>query len=239
MATAPVKSQPLHNFSLPPLLKWGHKSHVNPNHRYRRPADATAERHRSPPQEQEEEQDSENGAGLENAKVAIGSRREEGSEFAFAPCSSRRQEGTVLEGEALEVQAEESATKPWNLRPRRPVVKAAVEIGGVSRNGESEEKAPKVSESTALEETENLPKSMRLRGYSEGQGLERREKRRLWIALSREEIEEDVFSMTGSRPARRPKRRPKTVQKQLDNIFPGLYLAGATADSYRVYIAPK
>lgn len=61
------------------------------------------------------------------------------------------------------------------------------------------------------------------------------EKRKLWISLSKEEIEEDVYSLTGSRPSRRPKKRPRTVQKQLDNAFPGLYLVGLSIDSYRVH----
>lgn len=61
------------------------------------------------------------------------------------------------------------------------------------------------------------------------------EKRKLWISLSKDEIEEDVYSLTGSRPSRRPKKRPRTLQKQLDNVFPGLYLVGLSIDSYRVH----
>lgn len=76
------------------------------------------------------------------------------------------------------------------------------------------------------------PKSVRLRGFAE-EG-ERKEKRRFWLSLSKEEIEEDIFVMTGSRPARRPRKRPKNEQKQLDIVFPGLWLVGLTADAYRV-----
>ncbi|KAL9999641.1 hypothetical protein Hdeb2414_s0468g00900071 [Helianthus debilis subsp. tardiflorus] len=43
-------------------------------------------------------------------------------------------------------------------------------------------------------------------------------KRKLWISLSKEEIEEDVYALTGSKPARRPKKRNKTVQKQVDGF---------------------
>ncbi|CAN1748339.1 hypothetical protein LINPERHAP1_LOCUS3376 [Linum perenne] len=53
-----------------------------------------------------------------------------------------------------------------------------------------------------------------------------------------EEIEEDIFILTGSRPARRPKKRAKNVQKLLDNIFPGLWLVGNTVDSYRIAETP-
>ncbi|OMO59609.1 hypothetical protein CCACVL1_24731 [Corchorus capsularis] len=83
------------------------------------------------------------------------------------------------------------------------------------------------------------PKSMRLRGLAENGAVgEKKEKRKFWIALSKDEIEEDIFVMTGSRPARRPKKRPKNVQKLLDGVFPGLWLVGASADAYRVADAP-
>ncbi|CAM8886511.1 unnamed protein product [Rhodiola kirilowii] len=65
-----------------------------------------------------------------------------------------------------------------------------------------------------------------------------KEKAKLWISLSKEEIEEDIFILTGSRPARRPKRRPKTVQKQLDMVFPGLTLLGTTADTFKIPDSP-
>lgn len=67
----------------------------------------------------------------------------------------------------------------------------------------------------------------------------KKKKRKFWISLSREEIEEDVYSLTGSRPARRPKKRPKAVQKLVDTVFPGLYLVGLTVDSYRVHESLK
>ncbi|CAL0331164.1 unnamed protein product [Lupinus luteus] len=41
-------------------------------------------------------------------------------------------------------------------------------------------------------------------------------KNKLWIALSKEENEEDIFAMTGTRRHRRPTERPKNVQKQMD-----------------------
>ncbi|KAI7987212.1 hypothetical protein LOK49_LG13G01510 [Camellia lanceoleosa] len=278
MATAPVKSQPLHNFSLS-FLKWGHKNQMNSNHRFRRPSDTmlwdspppqAVENHRSSPSEQES--DGGGGSGFknesENPKLGVGSRSAQRNRFSFASCSLQKQQATVFEnGEDVDrekekvwndvVEGDESVAKPWNLRPRKAVSKAAVEIGGVSRNGEFQESAQQ-------QQTDNLPKSMRLRGFVEGQGSE---KRKFWIALSREEIEEDVYAMTGSRPARRPKKRPKTVQKQVDvreidllllllvlmfdrlfvfclmfdwssqNVFPGLYLAGVSADYYRVHEA--
>ncbi|KAI3693870.1 hypothetical protein L1987_76825 [Smallanthus sonchifolius] len=64
-------------------------------------------------------------------------------------------------------------------------------------------------------------------------------KRKFSITLSRDEIEEDIFSFTRSKPSRRPKKRPRSVQKQLDTLFPGLWLGSITADSYKVSEAPQ
>ncbi|KAM7512161.1 hypothetical protein LguiB_011036 [Lonicera macranthoides] len=59
------------------------------------------------------------------------------------------------------------------------------------------------------------------------------------LSLSREGIEEDIFSMTGSRMSRNPKKRPKAVQKQRDNLFPGTSLALVTPDAYKVHDASQ
>jgi hypothetical protein len=36
------------------------------------------------------------------------------------------------------------------------------------------------------------------------------------VALTAEEVEEDVYALTGARPRRRPRKRPRAVQRQLD-----------------------
>ncbi|KAK3420731.1 hypothetical protein EUGRSUZ_J02648 [Eucalyptus grandis] len=56
------------------------------------------------------------------------------------------------------------------------------------------------------------PKSVRSRGFV-GEGERKEKKRKFWISLSKEEIEDDIFIMTGFRPAWRPRRRPKNEQK--------------------------
>ncbi|GFZ16536.1 hypothetical protein Acr_25g0009450 [Actinidia rufa] len=227
MATAPVKSNPLYNLSLP-LLRWGHKNQINTNHRYRRPFE-TAEHRGSPPSEQDSvvRGASRNESDSENRNLEAGSR----NRFSFASCFSQKEQSqlAVLErerGEVVgerekekvvelrdEVKGEESVAKPWNLRPRKAIAKDVAAIGRVSKNGEVLETPLTLREITELPSAENLPKSTRLRGFAEGHGSE---KRKFWIALSREEIEEDVYAMTGSKPARRPKKRPKNIQKQLD-----------------------
>lgn len=216
-APAPVKSQPLHNFSLP-FLKWGGtgKNHTNANNnnRCRRPSDHASEPDSEP----------------DSRPHRVGSRTAR-NRFGLPSCSNRQQQQQTppphdeTDDEAGErkrdaddgVGAEETVQKPWNLRPRKPMLpKSAFEIGaGASRNnnnnngGESLEVGNNNGENPA-------PKSLRLRGFADTQCVEKKEKRKFWIALSREEIEEDIFVMTGSRPARRPRKRPKTVQKQMD-----------------------
>ncbi|KAA8522196.1 hypothetical protein F0562_012869 [Nyssa sinensis] len=133
-----------------------------------------------------------------------------------APVLERENNDVDREKVCDEIEVEESVAKPWNLRPRKAVSKVTIEIGGVPKNGELQETSPAAATIPGVLQTENLPKSLRLRGFAEGQGSEKKEKRKFWISLSREEIEEDVYAMTGSKPARRPKKRPKNVQKQLD-----------------------
>lgn len=217
MATAPVKS-PLHNFPLP-FLKWGSgKNHTNNNHRCRRPVSAES----SPvggDHHCEHDADSRNESETEAGRPSRTAR----NRLAFSSCSaaekSQKQESNESEevrddvkpgGEA---EAEEDAVqKPWNLRPRKG---ATLKSSIGARVGELQEPEGQLQQQQQGEVGQ--PKSLRLRGMADSQGgAERKEKRKFWIALSREEIEEDVFAMTGSRPSRRPKKRPKNVQKQLD-----------------------
>ncbi|KAK4364457.1 hypothetical protein RND71_015815 [Anisodus tanguticus] len=215
MATAPVKSQPLHYFSIP-QLKWGtNKTHTTTNHRDSPPStaifDGGSDSDKLPPRlatdpngEDEHEQ--------EEPDVDGGSS---------SPCSSEKQKQDLQEKEE-KMGCEEGEVKLWNLRTRSKGVETVslkkVEMG--------------------VETSHHIQRSQRLKDNNnnnlDGRGGVGSGKRKLWISLSKEEIEEDVYSMTGSRPSRRPKKRSKIVQKQLDNAFPGLYLVGLTADSFRV-----
>ncbi|KAK1297856.1 hypothetical protein QJS10_CPB14g00370 [Acorus calamus] len=123
-------------------------------------------------------------------------------------------------------------SKPWNLRTRRTACK------GNPR--------PPSPPPTAPAENHHLPWSLRLRGLaaasgggSEAMGEAKKERPRFSVSLTREEIEEDVFGLTGSKPSRRPKKRPKSVRKQLDMIFPGLWLTEVTPEIYKVADAPR
>ncbi|KAL0373451.1 UNVERIFIED_CONTAM: hypothetical protein Sradi_3260800 [Sesamum radiatum] len=121
-------------------------------------------------------------------------------------------------------------TKTWNLRPRKPIRRSLNVTGGTVKNN-----------GLAMPEKNKAQSPMSLNNRSgenegNGGGGEKKEKRKLSIsvALSKEEIEEDIFALTGSKPARRPKKRAKNIQKQVDSVFPGLWLVSITADSYKV-----
>lgn len=108
-----------------------------------------------------------------------------------------------------ETEAAAPALPPWKLRTRRrPKPKMA---------------APSASMSP--------PPHERRPSRACAEALDRA---RFSVTLTSEEIEEDIYSVTGARPRRRPRRRPRPVQKQLDMLFPGSWLSEITAETYRV-----
>jgi len=126
-------------------------------------------------------------------------------------------------------ESDEPAPKKWNLRPRKPAPKRPNSDGG----------APEAAGAPA-QDTKTQPlvhaEPSRARNGTDAKVSEKRPK--LSISLSKEEIEEDIFVFTGSKPARRPKKRAKNVQNQLDNVFPGLWLGSITVEAYKVTDAP-
>lgn len=113
-------------------------------------------------------------------------------------------------------EADEFGPKVWNLRPRKPPPTKKRSIGnsgGVlkSCNGGSlpENKAQGTVRTEAIRSRNGVDAKIAT--------IERKEKKpRLSISLSKLEIDEDIYALTGSKPSRRPKKRAKNVQKQLD-----------------------
>ncbi|KAK6119308.1 hypothetical protein DH2020_046950 [Rehmannia glutinosa] len=128
--------------------------------------------------------------------------------------------------------------KIWNLRPRKPKCKTQNVTVGAEKGNASKMPEKNKAQSPWTNTNKSGEKEQKC---SSGSGEkkeknEKKEKRKMSIsiALSKEEIEEDIFALTGSKPARRPKKRSKNIQKQVDFAFPGLWLVSITPDSYKV-----
>ncbi|XP_058091494.1 uncharacterized protein LOC131237630 [Magnolia sinica] len=229
---------PLHNFSLP-FLKWGNQRLLrcmksNPNRpipavspdRRSPPSDAESVDHTSPnrsssfhkpstPSAHEKLRDLPTDDGIEKIRAKLMDHlRTAADRIRYKVPEDGEEESTSAAAAAAAASA--SALRPWNLRTRRAACKAPVEIG--SRSGGSL-RLRSLATAGAVQDVEKKKE---------------KERRKFSISLSRDEIEEDFFVITGSKPARRPKKRAKIVQRQLDGVFPGFWLSEITADTYRV-----
>ncbi|KAF2315418.1 hypothetical protein GH714_039156 [Hevea brasiliensis] len=230
MASSTLKShQPLHNFPLQDL-KWS-MNHTN-NHRFRKFAADSS--HKSP------QRDTAESDGVKTGNyVASPDRVTEKSEKKLGPSdtavdnsdrkskifirirtnSSKCADDSVDAGDQTSVvdDAEETITKTWNLRPRRAVIKASDGNGGV----------PKICGAVALEtkaQEPSRPELTRSRNTNDAKVAEKKEKEKekklkLSIPLTKEEIEEDVYALTGSKPARRPRRDRSMCRNNLIEGF--------------------
>ncbi|CAI0553138.1 unnamed protein product [Linum tenue] len=115
-------------------------------------------------------------------------------------------------------EEKEHEPRPWNLRTRRAASAKGLRI-----------EEPKESSSRYSPIRSDSGKLPRLRG-----GEKKEPRAKFTVGLSRKEIEEDFMAMIAHRPARRPKKRPRIVQKQMDTLFPGLWLGEVTVDTYKV-----
>ncbi|KAK1386957.1 hypothetical protein POM88_015135 [Heracleum sosnowskyi] len=142
-------------------------------------------------------------------KLGFGKKSEE-VVFDF-PATAEQRRSTAEECETM---------RPWNLRTRRARL-------------EPEVMKVKGKESLVRNEGVRVDSPWCLRGGGEKRGRER-EREKFSVSLSKDEIEEDFMVITGCRVPRRPKKRAKNVQKQLDMLFPGLWLTEVNADLYKV-----
>ncbi|KAF8040258.1 hypothetical protein BT93_B2486 [Corymbia citriodora subsp. variegata] len=135
---------------------------------------------------------------------------------------------------AAAAAAEES--RPWNLRTRRAACKAPIGGGGGGRVNSSPSRTEDAA-GAGGNDTKSSPRV--LRGNSGGATQKTEERAKFSVALKRKEIEEDFMVMVGHRPPRRFKKRPQKVQKQLDFLFPGLWLTEISVDTYKVDENPE
>ncbi|KAL2905191.1 hypothetical protein RDABS01_003901 [Bienertia sinuspersici] len=111
--------------------------------------------------------------------------------------------------------------RPWNLRTRRAVCKEPNGVNGANRKPSF----------FPVKSTEN--------NGATGGGCEAKKRAKFSATLSKQEIEEDFLAISGTRPVRRPKKRPRLVQRQIDGLFPGLWLSEITPDMYKVNEQPE
>ncbi|PIN06948.1 hypothetical protein CDL12_20491 [Handroanthus impetiginosus] len=148
--------------------------------------------------------------------------------------------------------AEGETSRPWNLRTRRAACKMPASGFASSRNGGTTAAGGGNDGGGAKDLKVDVPRpnsgfsQMRASASAvahksplrDGSGMattgEKKERPKFSVPLSKRDIEEDFFAMVGHRPARRPKKRAKIVQKQLDTLFPGLWLTEVTPDMYKV-----
>ncbi|KAF2587032.1 hypothetical protein F2Q70_00037024 [Brassica cretica] len=101
------------------------------------------------------------------------------------------------------------AARPWNLRTRR---------AACNEPGDEEPTGVVVKRGGGSHEGDSSPQKLKFS-----------------VSLLRQEIEDDFTALVGKKPPRRPKKRPRPVQKQMNTLFPGLWLAEeVTACSYDV-----
>ncbi|XP_047958979.1 uncharacterized protein LOC125204372 [Salvia hispanica] len=139
---------------------------------------------------------------------------------------------------------------PWNLRTRRAASRTAAlgrSGGGSSSGGGSDGGGgksfrldlPRAAGSSQIRAAAGSGQKSPMHrsdggGPSAASGGKKREREKFSVALSKREIEEDFYAMVGHRPPRRPKKRARIVQKQMDTLFPGLWLTEVTPDMYKV-----
>ncbi|XP_059308742.1 uncharacterized protein LOC132059915 [Lycium ferocissimum] len=210
MAMGPERSKPLHNFTLPYGLKWGNQRHLRCAKVESNDEISAIHREsigrRGSKLRSPENQDSgeEIGAVREKLMFDLLTEADKMKNTIFKEAKNE----TTLTG-AVDL------SRPWNLRTRRAACKEPngyVIVAGESA-GDSSVAGKVAGDSSAGEKRERVKFS---------------------VPLSRKEMEEDFMAMVGHRPPRRPKKRAKLVQKNLDTLFPGLWLTEITPDLYKV-----
>ncbi|KAG0495484.1 hypothetical protein HPP92_000175 [Vanilla planifolia] len=149
-------------------------------------------------------------------------KRESSSPESYFPIPLTKDAPIVKEtGLASAASAEAAAAvRPWNLRSR----KAAYHGHASAENGR----------------TRYSPSHPQLGKEDQGKALLRSEigeigqRKKFFVSLSREEIEEDFYVFKGTKPCRRPKKRARIVERQLEALFPGLWLSEVTMDTYKL-----
>ncbi|PHT48107.1 hypothetical protein CQW23_12315 [Capsicum baccatum] len=206
MAMGPERSKALHNFTLPYGLKWGNQRHLRCAKVESNGEIASVHRRSN---------------GSESIRWRIETEtvdRNRSNDRLSWKFKSPEKEGIGAVREKLMFDLVTEADKM-----KDKIFQKKLKIGTNKANVPSPLK------------TENKSPNLRS-GEAAGASSvgEKRQRMKYSVTLSRREIEEDFMAMIQHRPPRRPKKRAKLVQKNLDTLFPGLWLTEITADLYEV-----
>ncbi|XP_027362735.1 uncharacterized protein LOC113870341 [Abrus precatorius] len=216
MATSLKQSNPLYDFSLP-FLQWGSQRRKRSGDRRSSGSssdESTVTRKRVFEAARSEKRRviDDNGVAAVRQKLMHDLKTE----------SDRMKDAILRNGE----KEEEETVMPWNLRKRRAEDKGPISAGG---NGEMLKIDDRKQNRSSPVRPDGAVKLPQLRSSSD-----KTERVKFSVQLTKKEIEEDFIKLLGQKPPRRPIKRPKFVQKQLDTLFPGLWLTEVMADSYKV-----
>ncbi|KDP20140.1 hypothetical protein JCGZ_05909 [Jatropha curcas] len=223
------RSKPLHNFSLP-FLKWGQQRvlrcvKVSDDHRSSSSSIPNGFGFQSKPTNFDSS-NNHNPNLIQQNHISSDLRLNGGA------AAKRLKVSPLLEEERpppnINDDAAAAAARPWNLRTRRAACKAPLRIED-KRNLESPKRILEIDSPNRIETS--LVKRQSVEPV--------KERIKFSVPLSKTEIEQDFMEIARIRPPRRPKKRPRIVQKYLDSIFPGLWLAEVTPDSYKVPEVPE
>ncbi|KAK2397555.1 hypothetical protein QL285_059117 [Trifolium repens] len=224
----PERSKPLHNFSFP-SLKWG--SHrllrcVNNNNNINNNINNNDPSPLINPNSSQNDPIHKNNESVDAVRERImGDLRVAAKKLKV----SIFEENGVVGNVGDVVGGSNGAIRPWNLRTRRAACKAppppSPPIPPVRDDGRRFFDVGSSSPSSPM----MMKKKMVMVN----------EKVKFSVSLSKEEVEEDFWALVGTRPPRRPKKRPRIVQRQLNTLLPGMWLAEVTPDSYKVSEVPE
>ncbi|CAL5210029.1 unnamed protein product [Lathyrus oleraceus] len=231
MGSGSERGKPLHNFMLP-CLKWGTQRHLKcmkiPSDEGSPSRNNATESEKKRSKISEQRFTGDEGIGAVREKLMLDLKTE--ADRMKDAILRKEKENNGGDEDEVEVEVVASAAaareRTWNLRTRKGVG------GGESGKGllKIDEKKPNVSPSALR----NGNSGVKLKGDGDSN-----EKVKFSLTLTKKEIEEDFMKMVGHRPPRRPKKRPRIVQRQMDTLFPGMWLSEVSADAYKVPDVPE
>ncbi|KAG6407829.1 hypothetical protein SASPL_130828 [Salvia splendens] len=264
MAMGTERSKALHNFTMPCGLRWGNHrilrcmrvnsdAQTSPLRRHAAGSDHHPIQQRRTTRERNQDdflnespktcgrrfsEDADNGIAATREKVML-DLQTAADKMKDAIFKDGLEEGEVSAAASLPQPsppppAEAEGSCPWNLRTRRAACRTSGDSAAVGGGKSFRIDLPRPAGSSQIRSGQKSPMRKSEDGGAAAASGKKREREKFSGALSKRDVEEDFYAMVGHRPPRRPKKRPRIVQKQLDTLFPGLWLTEVTTDMYKV-----